>query len=282
VVANKDIIWISDPEASRGLIGVEQTPRAANVKYQVVFDIVLGLDGVFDENCVAHSTVGYIVLNAQVVNAVNSDGSVVGVMDCIISNVRRLDCSNHMEMDRVGAQNESLTNIEQFNVVDSCSGRLVGGRMHNNNSTILICFRGHRLALIFDIASQKTNLSSHFNKITWSTITVILNSSVVLEKKWLIESNHWVSTCISDTCNLALLGVASRVVGGSDYDLFSNFPIKGLATSHIIECNRGSACFGSCLEISPGNGTLNTVHLESTIVYADTFVAEDWNSGAVF
>ena len=103
MVANKDIIWISDPEASRGLIGVEQTPRTANVNYQVVLDIVLGLYGVFDENCVAHSMVGYVILNAQVVNTVNSDGSVIRVMDCIVPNVRRLNCSNHMEMDRVGA-----------------------------------------------------------------------------------------------------------------------------------------------------------------------------------
>ena len=53
MVADEDIVWISDPEASRGLIGVEQTPRTANVNYQVVFDIVLGLYGIFDENCVA-------------------------------------------------------------------------------------------------------------------------------------------------------------------------------------------------------------------------------------
>jgi len=89
----------------------------------------------------------------------------------------------------------------------------------------LICFRGLRITLVLHVARQKTNFGSHFNEVFWVIITEILNSSVVLEKKRLIESYHWVSTCISDAFNRALLGVAPRVVGGSDYDLFSNFPI---------------------------------------------------------
>jgi len=195
-----------------------------------VYDIVLGLYGVFDEDRVAHGVVGYVVFNAQVVNAMNSDCPIESVMDSIVPDVGRLYCSNHVEMNRVGAQNESLTDIGKLNTVDSSSSRLVFGRVHDYDSSVLVCFRGLRIALVLDIAGQKTDFSAHFNKVTSSEF---LNTSVMLKEKRLFESDHWVSARVGDACNLALLCVTSRVVCRSDDDFFSDFPVKRRA-SHII------------------------------------------------
>ena len=88
MVATDDVIGISDPDAGWSLVSVEKTPRAADINNKIVLDQILSLDSILNEDSVAHSVVGHVVLHAQIMNAVNSDSSVKGVMDRIVSDVR--------------------------------------------------------------------------------------------------------------------------------------------------------------------------------------------------
>ena len=87
MVAAEDIVRICDPEASWSLVRVEETPRATDIEDQIVFNQVLSLSCVFDEDCVAHRVVGYIALHSQIVHAMDRHSSVERMMDRVLSHV---------------------------------------------------------------------------------------------------------------------------------------------------------------------------------------------------
>lgn len=72
-----------------------------------------------------HGIVGDVVLNREVVDSVQCDSSVVGLMDGITLGVRVVDCSNHMEMNGVTTKLEGLTDVSEFTVFDFTNQRLV-------------------------------------------------------------------------------------------------------------------------------------------------------------
>ena len=86
VVAN-DVVGVGDPECSRGLVSIQQTPGATHVHNQVALDQVFGLNRVFDKDGVTHSVISNIVLNTKVVDAMDSHGSVERVMDSVVTDV---------------------------------------------------------------------------------------------------------------------------------------------------------------------------------------------------
>ena len=87
MITANDVVRVRDPDAGRGLIGVEETPGAPHVNNEIVFDQVLSLSGIFNEDCVAHGVVGDVVLDAQVVDAMDGHSSIESVMDGVVSNV---------------------------------------------------------------------------------------------------------------------------------------------------------------------------------------------------
>ena len=82
-------------------------------------NLVAGFHCVFNEDSVAHSVEGHIVENSEIMNAMQSDGSVVGVPDGISLNIGLVYSSNHVEMKRVTTQFEGLANISELNVLNS-------------------------------------------------------------------------------------------------------------------------------------------------------------------
>jgi hypothetical protein len=138
MVASDDIIRVCNPDTGRCLVCVEKTPRAADVYNQIILDQILGLSRILNENSVAHSVVRHIILHAQIMNSVDGDSSIEGVVDRIIADVRRVHCANHMEMNGVGSEDEGLADVEELNTVNSCSRSLITGRVHNYDRTVLI------------------------------------------------------------------------------------------------------------------------------------------------
>ena len=69
----------------------------------------------------AHSVIGNIVLNPQVVDSMDSDCPVEGVMDGIISNIGIVHSAYHMEMNWVRSQDKGLTDIIELDTIDSSS-----------------------------------------------------------------------------------------------------------------------------------------------------------------
>ena len=89
----------------------------------------------------AHSAIGNIVLNPQEVHTVDGDSSVEGVMDSVITHVRRVHSADHMEVNGIGAKDEGLADIGEFNAVDSSRSRFISRRVHDNHSTVLVVSR---------------------------------------------------------------------------------------------------------------------------------------------
>ena len=87
VVATEDVVRVRDPEASWRLISVEKAIGCASVDDEIVLNQVVCLDGVLNEDSVAHGLVGDVARNLEVMNAVKSSCSVVSLMDRVILDV---------------------------------------------------------------------------------------------------------------------------------------------------------------------------------------------------
>ena len=120
-------------------------------------------------------------------NSMNSTSSVVWLMYSITLNIGIMNRSNQMEMNRISSKLESLTHIKEFNIFNSCYQALFTIWVTHNLSSILFLGGDNWITLIQNVSGQKTNFSSHFNKVS----SEILNSSIVLEIKWLINSYYW-------------------------------------------------------------------------------------------
>ena len=95
VVSHEDVVWVADPERSRGLVCVKQAPRAPRAHHEVLLDDVLGFNGVLQENSVAHNVVNNVVFHRQVRDRVDGDCAVERLMDSVAFNKRlgdRPDC----------------------------------------------------------------------------------------------------------------------------------------------------------------------------------------------
>jgi len=119
VVVNEGVIRMGNPETSWRLIGVQETHGSDGLDDQVTGDDVLGLGSIFDENVVTFGVVSYISIKSQIVSTVNSVSSVVTLVSNTSSRVRFVNSSNHVEMNSVSTNLESLTHLEHFNVVQS-------------------------------------------------------------------------------------------------------------------------------------------------------------------
>jgi hypothetical protein len=135
MVASENVVRMSDPETSRRLISVEEGPTTLSLNDQVVFNQILGLSSVLNENSVAHSIVGYIVDDLEVVHSMKSNGTIVSLMDGVVPSIGLVNGTDHMEMNRVATQLESLTHICEFNILNLSNDRLISRGVKHDVST---------------------------------------------------------------------------------------------------------------------------------------------------
>ena len=67
----------------------------------------------------SHVLIGHIILYLEIMDTMNCDSSIVCLPDCIVTNIRLVDSSNHVEMDWISSKLEGLTHIEELSVLDS-------------------------------------------------------------------------------------------------------------------------------------------------------------------
>lgn len=144
-ILNEGIVRRSDPETSRRLISVETTPAPLDLNDAVAVQVVLLLNGIFDEDVVALDFVSNIVHDAHVMSTVQRERSVEALMDGVVSRVRVVHSSDHVEMDRITADLEALTYHVHLNVGDSAYQRVITVRMQEDISTVFIGKRGTRI-----------------------------------------------------------------------------------------------------------------------------------------
>lgn len=193
VIVSDDVIRVCDPNGRRRLVSVKQTPGAANIHNEVTFDQVLCLGSILNEDRVAHCVICNVVLDAKIVHAMDRHSSVECVMDGVVSYIRRMHCANHMEVDRVASENEGLTNVVKLNVVNTSGGGLIAGRVHDDDSSVLLVWRC-LVTLILDIPRKQANLGSHLDEI----VSEVLNACVVLEDQRFSKCNDRVSVNVRD------------------------------------------------------------------------------------
>ena len=83
----ENVVWMSDPETTWRLVGVQQTHRLLNFYGKIVIIVVVGLSSIFNKVGMSHRIVGHIVLDSEVLNTVSSDGSIVCLVDRIADNM---------------------------------------------------------------------------------------------------------------------------------------------------------------------------------------------------
>ena len=66
-----------------------------------------------------------VILHSQVVDTVNSHSAIESVMDCVVSNIGCMYCADHMEVDRIRAENEGLAYVVKLNAVNPCCRGLI-------------------------------------------------------------------------------------------------------------------------------------------------------------
>ena len=69
MVSYENVVRMGDPEASRGLISVQKTPRSDGLDDKVVNKIIVRLHGIFNEESVAFYFVCDIFFKPQVVSS---------------------------------------------------------------------------------------------------------------------------------------------------------------------------------------------------------------------
>ena len=67
-----------------------------------------------------HGLVSNILLDSEIVDAMNGDSSVECLPNSILSDIRLVDCTNHMEMNWISSKFEGLSNIVQLDSFNSC------------------------------------------------------------------------------------------------------------------------------------------------------------------
>jgi len=177
MILDKVVVWIGDPDASRCLISVEQWPTPLCLHDKVLVDIVLLLDSIFNEDCMALHIIRNIVHETKVVSSMNSESSVETGMSSKSLAVRLVNSTNHMEMDSVSSDLESLSDIMKLNVIESCNKWVITLGVKEENSTILVLWWIVWATLIFDVSCEKTDFGSHVNEV----ISVVLDHSKMLE-----------------------------------------------------------------------------------------------------
>ena len=109
---------VSDPERRGSLIDDQKTPGLSGVHDKIVLDRVVGFSSIFNKYCVPHGFVDHIVLEFQVVDAVDGDASIEGLVNSVLSDVGTIHITGHVEMNRVPTQLESLSNIRELDILD--------------------------------------------------------------------------------------------------------------------------------------------------------------------
>ena len=86
----------------------------------------------------ALNIVGNVLSHSEVVDTVNGAGSVVRLLNSVTLDVRVVDDTNQMEMNRIPTKFEGLPNIEELDVLNPGDQVLLAIGMHHDVGAILI------------------------------------------------------------------------------------------------------------------------------------------------
>lgn len=217
----------------------------------------------------AHGVIGNVLFDSEVVHTVNGDSSVVGLMDGVALNVGLVHGSNHMEMERVSTELESLTDIGKLNVLNATNARLITWGVNHDVGAVFVSVGGFGVTSVHNVSGEETNFGSHLNGIGVEG----LDSSEMLADERLGESDHGLGTGGNGSDGALLSGTGVEAGGGND-DLLSNLPVDGFE-----EGDGGGTNGSGDIKGSPCGGSGNSVHFDLTESDTDHLVSVDGKVG---
>jgi len=138
VVVNEVVVWVCDPETTGRSIGVEETPRSLSHRNKVSMNLVVSLNCVLDEDIVTHSVVDDIVSNSEIACTVHGEGSVETGIDGVSNDVGLVHVTDHMEMDGISTQLESLSHVAELNIAQASLERVITDGMEEDSCSVLV------------------------------------------------------------------------------------------------------------------------------------------------
>jgi hypothetical protein len=115
-VLDEVVVWLSNPEAGRGLVSVEAGPAAFDLHNQVTVEVVLLLDSILNEDVVTLDLIDNVVHDAHIVRTVESVGAIEALVSGATLHIRLMDSTNLMEMNCISTDFETLTDISHLNI----------------------------------------------------------------------------------------------------------------------------------------------------------------------
>lgn len=143
-------------------------------------------------------------------------------MDGVITDVRLMNCTDHMEMNRVGAKDEGLADHRKLNTVNAADSRFIARRVADDDGTVLVVGGVFRVTAIHNIASQQTDFCAHLDSIRAER----LDTSVMLGEKRSVESDDGVGINGGDRFDSTLLSVTAGVSSRGNDNLLTDLPVK--------------------------------------------------------
>jgi len=80
MIINENVVWIGDPETSRGLICVQKTHRPYGFDNEVVLDVIVCFNRIFNEEGMAFDFICHIILKSQVMGTMQCESSIITLM----------------------------------------------------------------------------------------------------------------------------------------------------------------------------------------------------------
>ena len=80
MVIHKVVVWVSDPEASRGLISVKKRPTTLSLHDKVTLNMVLLFNSIFNENDMTLNIISNIFDESHVMRSMKCECSVESLM----------------------------------------------------------------------------------------------------------------------------------------------------------------------------------------------------------
>ena len=173
----------------------------------------------------ALNVVRNVLSYSEVVDTVNSAGSVERLLNSVTLNVRVVNDSDQMEVNRIPTKLEGLPYIEELNVLNPGYQVLHAIGMHHDLGTILILGRGLGISSIEHISGEEADFGTGLDPVGAGG-SEALDARVVLELERSVDGDQrLLRVSVVDGCDDSLLSLSVEVAGGCDDNALADLPV---------------------------------------------------------
>ena len=258
-----------DPEASWSRVCVQEREAAPRSSHYVVGDVVVRLSAILNKDRMTQCVPVDVPLDSEVLDAVEGRATIVAAHDYVVFHVGLGHFANHMVMDGVLSEHESLANIFKLHVLDPSNDGLVAWGVKHYMCSKLVLSRCLRIASVDNVAGHKADFCSHCQDIG-SCFIIWLSARIVLVCEWCVESDCALPVVRRDPSDGSKLSVVLIIVRRCDHDVIADLPVDLLHDSQLVE-----SCSDCGVKLGP-RLLLHAVHVKHTVANSYALLAENW------